>query len=191
MAALKGLKKKQAKEKIEEILEVVNLKDDCYKKLKSYSGGMKQRILIAQALLNDPKILIMDEPTAGLDPKERIRIRNFISEIAKDKIVILATHVVSDVEYIAKEILIMQKGTIVKQGTPKELIAGMEHKVFEVMVTEEEQKQYEQDGVRISNIMLVEDKTCLRIVSDDTLTYGNVQEVRANLEDVYLYWAGC
>ena len=93
MAALKGLKKREAKETIENMLELVNLKDDRYKKLKSYSGGMKQRILIAQALLNDPKILIMDEPTAGLDPKERIRIRNFISEISKDKIVLLATHV--------------------------------------------------------------------------------------------------
>ena len=191
MASLKGLKRKQAKEKIAALLEVVNLKDDRFKKLKSYSGGMKQRILIAQALLNEPQILIMDEPTAGLDPKERIRIRNFISEIARDKIVILATHVVSDVECIAKEILIMQKGRIIKKGTPKELIADMKHKVFEVMVTEEEQKQYEQEGVRISNIMLTEDKVCLRIVSDKMLTYGAVQETRATLEDVYLYWVGC
>src|SRR5699024_6390897 len=139
---LKGLKKREAKETIENMLELVNLKDDRYKKLKSYSGGMKQRILIAQALLNDPKILIMDEPTAGLDPKERIRIRNFISEISKDKIVLLATHVVSDVEYISKEILIMKEGRILRHGTPGELLRSMEHMVFEVLVSEEEQEYY-------------------------------------------------
>ncbi|MCM1047513.1 MAG: ABC transporter ATP-binding protein [Clostridiales bacterium] len=126
MAALKGLDRKSAKETIERILTVVNLQTDRYKKLKSYSGGMKQRILIAQALLNDPQILIMDEPTAGLDPKERIRIRNFISDISKDKIVLLATHVVSDVEYISKEILILKSGRVVRQGTLQELISGIQ-----------------------------------------------------------------
>lgn len=189
MASLKGLKKKIAQSRIEQLLQVVNLKVDRYKKLKSYSGGMKQRILIAQALLNEPKILIMDEPTAGLDPRERIRIRNFISEISKDKIVLLATHVVSDVEYIAKEILVMQKGQIVKHGTPQQLIEEMEHKVFEVFVTEEERKQYEQSGEKIANMMCTAEKTCLRIVSDRRPQIGEVTEVRANLEDVYLYLA--
>ena len=143
MAALKGMKKKDARIQIERTLGLVNLTDDRYKKLKSYSGGMKQRILIAQALLNDPKLLIMDEPTAGLDPKERIRIRNFISEISKDKIVLLATHVVSDVEYISKEIIFMKAGKVIRHGTPGELLHDMEHHVFEVLVTAEEQVFYE------------------------------------------------
>lgn len=190
MAALKGLKKQEAGKRIEETLAVVNLKEDRYKKIKSYSGGMKQRILIAQALLNNPKILIMDEPTAGLDPRERIRIRNFISEISKDKIVLLATHVVSDVEYIAKEIIIMQKGQIIKAGTPQQLIEYMKDKVFEVMVTEEEQRQYEASDYRIANIMFTVDKICLRIVSDNRPKLGQVAEVRPNLEDVYLYLVG-
>ena len=105
MAALKGLEKKYAKNKIDNLLKVVNLTSEKNKKIGSYSGGMKQRILIAQALLNDPDILIMDEPTAGLDPSERIRIRNFLSEMSENKIIIIATHIVSDIEFIAKEIL--------------------------------------------------------------------------------------
>ena len=154
MAALKGMKKRDARIQIERTLGLVNLTDDRYKKLKSYSGGMKQRILIAQALLNDPKILIMDEPTAGLDPKERIRIRNFISEISKDKIVLLATHVVSDVEYISKEILIMKAGKVIRHGTPGKLLHDMEHHVFEVLVTAEEQIFYETHGFKTANILL-------------------------------------
>ena len=187
MAALKGMKKKDARIQIERTLGLVNLTDDRYKKLKSYSGGMKQRILIAQALLNDPKILIMDEPTAGLDPKERIRIRNFISEISKDKIVLLATHVVSDVEYISKEILIMKAGKVICQGTPGELLHDMEHHVFEVLVTAEEQVFYETHGFKTANIMLSSSGVCLRIVSDERPTVGEVREVRPTLEDVYLY----
>ena len=187
MAALKGMKKKDARIQIERTLGLVNLTDDRYKKLKSYSGGMKQRILIAQALLNDPKILIMDEPTAGLDPKERIRIRNFISEISKDKIVLLATHVVSDVEYISKEILIMKAGKVIRHGTPGELLHDMEHHVFEVLVTAEEQIFYETHGFKTANIMLSSSGVCLRIVSDERPTVGDVREVRPNLEDVYLY----
>ncbi len=189
MAALKGLDKKQAKEAVSRTLDVVNLREERYKKLKSYSGGMKQRVLIAQALLNDPKLLIMDEPTAGLDPKERIRIRNFISEVSKDKIVLLSTHVVSDVEFISKEILVMRSGQIRARGTPQSLLDGMNGRVFEVLVTPEEQAAYEGAGYKLSNIMLTQDRTCLRIVSDIRPQIGQVRAVYPNLEDVYLYLA--
>lgn len=187
MAALKGLKKKEAKEAVGELLDVVNLKPDRHKKLKHYSGGMKQRILIAQALLNNPKILIMDEPTAGLDPKERIRIRNFISGISKDKIVILATHVVSDVEYISKELLFMKAGAVVARGTPQKLLETIEGKVFEVLVTQEEEQYYEKSEDKITNIMMSREKTVLHMVSDRYPPCGEVREDRPNLEDVYLY----
>ena len=189
MAALKGLDKKQAKEAVSRTLDVVNLREERYKKLKSYSGGMKQRVLIAQALLNDPKLLIMAEPTAGLDPKERIRIRNFISEVSKDKIVLLSTHVVSDVEFISKEILVMRSGQIRARGTPQSLLDGMNGRVFEVLVTSEEQAAYEGAGYKLSNIMLTQDRICLRIVSDIRPQIGQVRAVYPNLEDVYLYLA--
>ena len=189
MAALKGLDKKRARVVIDQTLEVVNLQGERYKKLRSYSGGMKQRILIAQALLNDPKLLIMDEPTAGLDPKERIRIRNFISEVSKDKIVLLSTHVVSDVEFISKEILVMRAGRIMAKGSPQSLLDSVNGRVFEVLVTPEEQRAYEDRGCKLSNIMLTQDRVCLRVVSDARPQVGQVREVYPNLEDVYLYLA--
>lgn len=126
MAALKGIDKKCAKRKCKELLQIVNLEDAANKKIKTYSGGMKQRLGIAQAVLNDPKILILDEPTAGLDPKERVRFRKLIAELGKDAIVILSTHIVSDVEHIADRILMMKDGTIIFDGNSSDIHEDLE-----------------------------------------------------------------
>ena len=186
MAALKGLKKKEAKAKITSLLETVNLKGSAHKKLGSFSGGMKQRALIAQALLNDPKILILDEPTAGLDPKERIRIRNFISEIAENKIVLISTHVVSDIEFIAKEIILLKSGRLVSHDTCQNLVKQIENKVFEIE-TDKENLKYFQDNYRVSNLCHNEDKIIVRLVTDDPPENHKIHLTKPTLEDLYLY----
>lgn len=126
MAALKGIDKRAAKRKCEELLQTVNLKKAADKKIKTYSGGMKQRLGIAQAVLNEPRILILDEPTAGLDPKERVRFRNLIADLGRDAIVILSTHIVSDVEHIADRILMMKDGSIVFDGQAADIQGDLE-----------------------------------------------------------------
>lgn len=126
MADIKGLNRKQAKRQIEELFELVNLKDVAHKKLGGFSGGMRQRVLLAQALLGEPQILILDEPTAGLDPKERLRLRQYISDLAENRIVFLTTHIVSDIESIATDVLLMKDGELVCHGSPEELITSVQ-----------------------------------------------------------------
>ena len=124
MAQIKEIPKKQADKQIEQLLDVVNLREDAHKKVGGFSGGMRQRVLLAQALLGDPQILILDEPTAGLDPRERLRLRQYISDLAQDRIVFLTTHIVSDIESIAGDVLLMKQGELVRHGAPEELIAS-------------------------------------------------------------------
>lgn len=125
MARLKGLKGKAMRSQVGEVLKLTNLDSVRHKAVGQFSGGMKQRVLLAQALLGNPKVLILDEPTAGLDPKERVRIRSFIKDLAKDRIVLLATHIVIDIESIADKVLLMKKGQLLKMDTPQALIESI------------------------------------------------------------------
>ena len=188
MAALKGVSKKDADAQIPKLLKMVNLSEHADKKLGAYSGGMKQRILIAQSLIGNPRILIMDEPTAGLDPKERIRIRNIISEVSMEKIVILATHVVPDIEFIAREILLLKKGVLVESGTPAKLVSGVVPYVFEAETDKEGLETYRAD-YRIGNIGSSageEGKFVVRLIGEKRPEGRVLEGTRASLEDVYL-----
>ena len=186
MAALKGMNKKQAQAAIDRLLGVVGLQNTVHKKMSALSGGMRQRILLVQALLNDPKILLLDEPTAGLDPEERIRIRNYIAEIAADKIVLLATHVVSDVESIADQVLILRKGKLLVMDTPEALIEHTRPHVAEVMCSLDELAEY-QKHYAISGISQHNGKYILRVV-DAQYTADHTNDLRIGLDEVYLYY---
>ena len=192
MAEIKGIKGKNekgqsVKEQIDELLEVVNLTGVAYKKIGGFSGGMKQRVLLAQALLGDPDILILDEPTAGLDPKERIAIRNYIAELSRNKIILFATHVVSDIECIADYVLLLKKGEIIAMGTPVELIEKMHGKVAEITCTLDEVGKL-QEKYHIGNIRQRKNGIALRLVGDELPDEAVMVDENIDLEDVYLYY---
>lgn len=186
MAALKALPDDYAGKKITELLELVNLIDVKDKKLKTFSGGMLKRVGIAQALLNEPQILILDEPTSGLDPKERVRFRNIISSLSKDRIIILSTHIVSDIEYIADNILMMKSGKLAVCGTPDEMIKPVKQAVWECIIPQEDSDQFSAKYL-VSNLKNVEQGVLLRIVSDTAPTADAVN-IATTLEDAYLYY---
>ena len=187
IAALKGIKK-NVNAKTDELLALVNLTESKDVKLGAYSGGMLQRIGIAQALLNDPEILILDEPTAGLDPTERIRLRNLISSIAENRTVILATHIVPDIEYIANRVILLDNGEICRNDTPENLCNEIKNCVWRAAVPSE----YVDKVVtryKVSNIHKTEDRYIVRIVSDKQ-PGKYAKQATPTLEDVFLYHAG-
>ena len=186
MCALKGIPAEQGKKRALELLDIVNLSDAKDKKIGALSGGMRQRVGIVQAMLGDPEILILDEPTAGLDPSERIRFRNLISKFARGRTILLATHIVSDVECIAKEIMILKEGSLITQGTTDTLEQNIYGKVWEVTVNGEDAARLGSQYY-VSNMKQQGERFLVRIVSD-MLPDSDAVKVSPNLEDVFLYY---
>lgn len=184
LAAVKGLDAASAARRIEELLELVNLTEARKRPLGGYSGGMKQRVGIAQALLNDPQLLIVDEPTAGLDPEERVRFRNLLSDLSGERIVILSTHIVSDVEATATDIALIAKGSLVAHATPEALLLQVEGKVWEWVIPSAELNTAKQQFL-ISSTTRRSDGVHVRVLGDQPP--AGAEPVAPNLEDAYLY----
>lgn len=185
MATLKGFGSRDGRARSMQLLEEVGLADDARRKIKTFSGGMRQRLGIAQAMINDPAILVLDEPTAGLDPKERVRFRNLIASFAQDKIVILSTHIVSDVEFIANRILVMRQGSFVLDGTPKQVVAQAAGKVWECHV-DATHAEAMAASMQVANVRYATDgHAVVRVVTDDRPMEDAIA-VEPTLEDLYL-----
>lgn len=187
IGALKGMKHRKCREQVREVLDLVGLGSVSHKKLGTFSGGMRQRVLLAAAMLDDPEILILDEPTAGLDPEERIRLRNHIAQISADRTVLLATHVVSDIECIAEKVILMNKGNILKFASPTELMADIEGKVGEYASNFDEINILKEKYGK-GQVMRRQSGFVLRI-AQEKLPENFVPVHDITLEDVYLYYA--
>lgn len=185
LAVLKGMKKSQIKGQVAEWLKIVGLENVTKKKMKKLSGGMIQRVGIAQALLNEPKILILDEPTAGLDPKERVRFRNVLSELSKDKIIILSTHIVSDVESVANKIIFLKEGKIFCNDTISDITKMLEGEIYETTVSESIYARLK-ESYQILTVRQTSEGTYTRFVCTDGIPFVGKPSA-ANLEDVFLY----
>lgn len=188
IGSIKGLRPAVARQRAEQLLKRVGLSKAKNRKMKKLSGGMKRRAGIAQAMMNDPRILILDEPTAGLDPNERIRFRNLLTELAEERLVLLSTHIVSDVEYIAGEILLMKDGQLCACGTSEELISGMTEQVWCITVPKDKADYYLRT-YKISNMKAVRDGVELRILSEER-PLGTARAETATLEDLFLHYFG-
>ena len=188
IASIKGMRTSIARKRVTELLRQVGLAKMQNRKMKKLSGGMKRRAGIAQAMLNNPKILILDEPTAGLDPNERIRFRNLISELSQDRLVLLSTHSVSDIEYIANQVLLMKDGKISHSGTQEEIIQSVPVKVWSCVVANNEVEMW-QKQFKVSNMKTLSDGIELRILSEKSPHY-NAKEETMTLEDIFLYYFG-
>lgn len=188
IGALKGLRKDEAKIKTDKLLNLVGLYEVRNKAISKFSGGMKRRVGIAQALLNDPKVLILDEPTAGLDPQERARFRNLLSQIGKETIVILSTHIISDIESVAKETIMIKDGKVLLQGTHKEILDDMRGKVYSITVESEDEVYKIQNKYKVVNIQRGISDIELRVISGIEITDFKAKSIEPRFEDVYMFY---
>ncbi len=188
IAALRGMSRQRARERMEQVLEALGLTEVRAQPIRSLSGGMKQRLLLAQAILDEPDILILDEPTAGLDPRQRIAVRNLIAEIGMKKIVLISTHVVSDIEFIAGRVALLRKGTLIADGTPADLIRGVEGRVWEAEMEEEQAREASRWGM-VAGLSRSSTGVLVRLLAEAPPPLP-CSPARPTLEDVYLWHFG-